>query len=135
MASSHCILRLCRLFVRPRPMRTRRHKVAIMLKNTKITWLCIILMRKNAQNTVFQVSGKISSMHKQLRPGILSAVSSSHCDHQVYTRLDLTAALQSQMGKEMVVWCRRHQSDSCPHIDFYLNHLVFNLHLHCDGLS
>ena len=57
MASSHCIIHLCRLYVRPRLMRTRCHchcKWPLRgRKNTIITQLCIIHMRKNTKITWF----------------------------------------------------------------------------------
>ena len=70
MASSHCILCLCRLCVRPGLMRTSSLslQVAITRKNTKITRFP-------------SISGKILCMHKQLKPGVLSTVRTRLCEH------------------------------------------------------
>ena len=57
MASSYCILRLCRLCVRPRLMHENSSllslQVAITHKNTKIIRLCKIHTRKNTKITRF----------------------------------------------------------------------------------
>ena len=56
MASSHCILHLCRLCVRPRLMRSRRH--------CHCKWP---LAEEYQNNSISQISGKNSCMRKQTR--------------------------------------------------------------------
>ena len=123
MASSDCILNLCRLCVRPRLMRTRHHyhckwplrwripkskHVSLYIRkhvskicfqtylfpSKHVSKICIIQTWKNTKNnTVSQISGKISRMHKQLKPGVLSSTR----EHQVwgYYLLYFTAYMQA----------------------------------------
>ena len=71
MASTHCILHLCRLCVRPRLMHLCLCKWPLrgrILKAMRIPYT-----EEYQNNTVSQISGKILRMHKQLKPGVLSA--------------------------------------------------------------
>ena len=85
MASSHCILHLCRQCVRPRLMRTIVTVTAIghyteeYQNNTAIH---NPYAEEYQDNMVSQITGKISLMRKQLKPGVLSAIS-PHCEHWI----------------------------------------------------
>ena len=82
MASSHCILHLCRLCIRPRLMRTHRHcpcKWPYVEEYQNNTVMHNPYAEECQNNMVSQISGKILRMRKQLKPGVLSAV----CEHQV----------------------------------------------------